>query len=82
MSKITERGQHAENILQDPLVVDALKSIEQVLRDSWDNATSTEVREELWYTLKGMQRFKHYFTVAIEQGEFETALKEKANAAN
>lgn len=77
MSKITERGQHAENLLQDPLVVDALKSIEQVLQDSWKEAPSAEIREELWYTLKGMQRFKHYFTVAIEQGKFETALMEK-----
>jgi len=79
MNEVQQRGQHAERLLQDPLMVEALEAIEQTLRESWDSATTTEVREELWYTLKGMQRFKQYLSLAVEQGDYETALTEKAN---
>jgi hypothetical protein len=82
VSEIIERGHQAERILQDPLMAEALETIEQSIRESWDSATTTEVREELWYTLKGMQRFKQYLGLAIEQGEYETALTEKTNATS
>jgi hypothetical protein len=79
MSEITERGQRADQLLQDPLIVEALDGIEQTLRDQWEKAATTEIREELWYTFKGMQRFKQYLTLAVEQGVYETALMEKEN---
>ena len=79
MSEIERRGQHAASLLQDPLMVEALTAIEQTLQESWISATTTEVREELWYTLKGMQRFKQYLSLAVEQAEYETALMERTD---
>jgi len=79
MSEIERRGQHAASLLQDPLMVEALTAIEQTLQESWIGATTTEVREELWYTLKGMQRFKQYLSLAVEQAEYETALMERTD---
>jgi len=75
--KAIEKGHRAENILQDPLIVEALTGIEQALREQWTNASTTEVREELWYTLKGLLRFKHYLTVIVDNGVYEEALLEK-----
>lgn len=75
-----ERGQRAAALLQDPLIVEALDGIEQTLRDQWENAVTTDIREELWYTLKGMQRFKNLLTISIENGVYEKALMEKQDA--
>lgn len=72
------RGHRAEEILQDPLIVEALEGIEQALHSQWQTAVTSEAREELWYTLKGAQRFKHYLTVIVDNGVFEKALMEKA----
>ena len=81
MSEVVEKGHRAEALLNDPLIVEALSEIEQTLRDQWDDANTTDIREELWYTMKGMQRFTHLLFLTIEQGEYETIISEKENGS-
>lgn len=77
MNEVELRGQHAERLLQDPLIVEALEGIEQTLRDQWETATTTAIREELWYTFKGMHRFTQYLKLAVEQAEYSTLMEKK-----
>jgi hypothetical protein len=58
-------------MLSDPLIEEALQSIEEVIIEQWMNTSDTSVREELWYTLSGMKHFTRYFRIAIEQGTLE-----------
>ena len=66
-----QRGQRSKELLDDPIIVEALTKIEDTIRQTWEDTTSTEHREELWYTLKGCLRFKEYLTIAVQNGEFE-----------
>ena len=75
-----QRGHRAEELLSDPLLVETLDLIEQSLTQSWKESTETTAREELWYTLRGHQRFKEILTVTMESGKYQEALEEKRNA--
>ena len=72
-----QRGQAAEAILQNPLVNEAFTEIEQALTDAWKESTDAPQREEIYYTLKGLERFKMVFEIAVSTGEGDIALKEK-----
>ena len=74
------RGHRASELLADPLIVEALDGLEQLLQSQWLDSTTSEAREELWYTIKGMQRFKQYLRIAVENGDYEKALMEKRDA--
>lgn len=56
-SETARLGQHAKQLVNDPNNAQVLNMIEQQLTQSWKNAQTTEDREEIWYTLKGHQRF-------------------------
>jgi hypothetical protein len=58
-------------MLSDPLIEEALQSIEEVIIESWMTSTNEATRNELWYTLNGMKHFTRYFKIAIEQGTLE-----------
>lgn len=70
-----ERGNRSKAILNDPLVEEALEAIEKGIIETWQSSTVTETREELWYTLMGLRRFKGIFETAISSGEFELSQK-------
>ena len=75
-----QRGHLSKEILENPLVKEAFAVIEESIHEQWQEAPHSDMREELWYTLKGCQRFKQVFTIAIEQGNYEATLKELDNA--
>lgn len=75
-----QRGQRAESLLNDPLLIDTLDVIEQSLIQAWMQSTDTTAREDAWYTLRGHQRFKSTLITTIESGKYEQALEEKVNA--
>ena len=76
MDKIQE-GQVAKELLQHPLLQDSLQTIESALIEQWVLSRDTSVREELWYTLQGLKRFKTILEMTVTNGEDERALKEK-----
>jgi len=57
-----------------------LQQIEETIHDAWCQAATSETREELWFTLKGAERFKTILEVMVSTGEFTLAHKEIDNA--
>jgi hypothetical protein len=74
-----ERGQRAAQLLSDPLVIETLDLIEQTIIQAWKETKEVTAREDLWYTLRGHQRFKTVLQSAIENVEFEDKIAEKYN---
>jgi hypothetical protein len=79
MEKI-DRGLRAKALLADPMLQEALTTIEETLMETWTESVATDHREELWYTYQGAKRFKSYLDLVLQQGEAEQALKEKLDA--
>ena len=82
MSEEQTRGQAATQLLEHPLMAEALDIIDEALTEQWITSTSTEAREEIWYTLQGAKRFQHFLQVVIETGDYAKALEEKKNATS
>ena len=76
---IIQKGQAAEELLANPLLQESLQTIESALIDQWQESKDTLVREEMWYTLQGLKRFKHVLEMIVEHGVNELALKERDN---
>lgn len=69
-----DRGQRASELLNDPLLQEALQSIKNTLHDSWAETSDFAAREEMWYTLKGLLRFENYLEVTLENSKFDKAM--------
>jgi hypothetical protein len=76
-----EEGQAAEKLLANPLLQEALATIESALIEQWTESKDSLVREELWHTLQGSRRFKRVFEIMIDNGSIELAMKGKYNEA-
>ena len=75
-----DRGHRAAQLLQDPLLIEALDLVEHELTQIWKGANTTlEQREQAWYTLRGHQRFKDILQLALETGKYDQILEEKYN---
>lgn len=74
-----QRGHRAKAILEDQLVVDSFQLIEDSVLEEWNKAATTDLREELWYTLKGLHRFKTALEIAVQNGEYQTIMEEPNN---
>ena len=75
-----DRGHRAAQLLQDPLLLEALDLVEHELTQIWKGANTTlEQREQAWYTLRGHQRFKDILQLALETGKYDQILEEKYN---
>lgn len=70
-------GQHARQVLGDPATQEVLNMIEQQLTQSWKEAQESEVREEVWYTLQGHQRFVTTLKAFEDNYVYEQSLEEK-----
>ena len=68
-----ERGERAKELLDNPLVEEALIRIKEFLVEEWATNTDSQAREELWFTLKGLERFKNYFEAAVSSGQYDLA---------
>ena len=54
----TRRAMRAREIMQDPLIKEALDGIEQHYRDSWAAAKTVDAREGYWHQLHALRAFK------------------------
>ena len=73
---IIQRGEHAARLLDDPLLKEAFAGLESLMVQSWKTTTNPEEREQLWYTLKGLERFRSMFETAVQSGQYERTLIE------
>lgn len=63
------RGREAQEILNHPLIADALETIDKLISEQWQDANDPSVRESLWYTLQGSKRFRKFFEIMVEYGQ-------------
>ena len=65
------RAEHADRILNDPVVMEAFKTIEKAIRDQVFDLPieAAEMREKLVLMDKSRQQFMNLFELAIRGGE-------------
>jgi hypothetical protein len=66
-----EQGQAAKNLLAHPVVKLTLDEIEEQLHSLWVSSNTTALRDELWYTLKGLNRFKDLLDSKVQNASYE-----------
>ena len=72
---IVTRGQAAKQVLEHPLIKETLIELEKAIVAEWLGSPTAEVRDELWYTLKGLQRFETVLTISVSNGEYESTIR-------
>ena len=71
-----ERGQAAEGLMRNPLLVESLELIEEAIVEQWKDTPDANLRENLYYTLQGQRRFKVLLQAAVENGTLDAHLGE------
>ncbi len=69
------RGERAQQLLNDPLLVEAFETIEKELHDQWQNspARDAEGREKLFLTLKCLHKMHGHLVNVLESGKMAKA---------
>ncbi|WP_426355668.1 hypothetical protein ACN9MD_09745 [Stenotrophomonas maltophilia] len=64
------RGERANQLLSDPLLVEAFEIVEQELTSQWQNSPvrDAEGREKLFLTLRCLQKARAHLTSVLETG--------------
>ena len=72
------REEHAKRLLNDPLFVEAFELLEKNLLNSWSVSGVNEIdtREQLWLSLRLLERIRLHLTSIIETGDMAKKLKE------
>jgi hypothetical protein len=72
------REEHAKRILTDPLFVEAFELLEKNLLNSWSSSGVNEIdtREQIWLSLRLLERIRLHLTSIIETGDMARKLKE------
>src|ERR1700760_631055 len=65
-----ERGRQATELLEHPLLQEALRVLRQDFQTAWVNspARDSEGRERLWHLVKLVDRFESYLTEVVTTG--------------
>jgi hypothetical protein len=72
------REEHAKRLLTDPLFVEAFELLEKNLLNSWSvsGVNEIEAREQIWLSLRLLERIRLHLTSIIETGDMAKKLKE------
>lgn len=64
------KGEHAERLLKDPLIAEALSTVRQNIYDriAKSDYNDKDDRENLYYVLKAAEEFEKFFTDAMRGG--------------
>lgn len=70
-----QRGQQAERLLADPLLVEAFETIEQEITQQWitSPARDADGREKLWMMQQMLYRVKGHLDSVVESGKLARA---------
>ena len=68
----------ARGILNDELFIEAFDTLAKDITDAWDHTGihDTEARENLWLSLRLLERIRLHLTSIIETGEMAKKLEE------
>jgi hypothetical protein len=72
-----EKGIASKELLENPLLKESLDTIREAIISQWTITVDPDLREELWFTLAGTNRFETLLRNAIENGRIDLAMKEK-----
>ena len=72
------REEHARRILNDKLFVEAFETLEKNILDSWKSSgvSELEAREQIWLSLRLLERIRLHITSIVETGDMAKKLKE------
>ena len=72
------REEHARRILNDKLFVEAFETLEKNLLDSWKSSgvSELEAREQIWLSLRLLERIRLHITSIVETGDMAKKLRE------
>ena len=71
------REEHARRLLTDPLFNEAFETLKNLL-DSWKSSgvSELEAREQIWLSLRLLERIRLHITSIVETGDMAKKLKE------
>lgn len=68
---VLHRAEHAERIMGDPMVMEALAALDIAVTEQWkDGALGPEQREELHRIYQAQLRFIKFFETHLQTGQF------------
>ena len=72
------REEQAKRLLNDELFKEAFSTLEKNLLDSWNSSGVSEVeaREQIWLSLRLLERIRLHLTSIIETGDMAKKLRE------
>ena len=75
------RGIHAQQILDDPLVVEAFAGLEAEYIAQWRRAESPDARETMWLLLQNLMTFRGSFQAYVRHGQVALAQRDAREKA-
>ena len=74
-----QREEQAKRLLTDPLLVEAFTELEQNLKNTWtfSSVGDIEAREQVWLSLRLLERIRLHLTSIVETGEMARIQKEQ-----
>ena len=72
------REEHAKRLLTDKLFNEAFETLEKNLLNSWHSSgvSELEAREQIWLSLRLLERIRLHLTSIVETGDMAKKLKE------
>lgn len=69
--KDSERGEAAQALADNPLLVEALDSFVEKVTSAWTNSNPQDAagREKLWHLLRAAQEFKAFIQATVDSGK-------------
>ena len=73
------RGERAERLMNDELMVEAFAGVEAAYKDAWAGSRpdETQKREGLYYAMGALQRIRDHLGIVIADGKLAAADLEK-----
>jgi archaellum biogenesis ATPase FlaH len=63
-----DRAARAQRIIEDELVVDCLRKMDEEAVTRWRKAKVADEREDAWRDMKAVENFVRYFRAIMDQG--------------
>ena len=63
------RGEHAQELVNNPLLKKSIAVIKQLIFEEWEEATEEEVRNELWRQQRAVTSFEGVLLGYIQTGK-------------
>lgn len=71
-----QRSARAQQLLAEPIVVEAFDKVEQGYTEAWKHAGTAEARENLHLAITIIDKVKRHLQAAVADGELEDMIEE------